>query len=249
MGDVGAVERYNTGLVPLLDKRKQVHTSVAEINVHQIGSVAPQQRVQRLILAAINNRRPPFDEFQPTVHKQVSAPLRNHFDVVKRKSLSILDFFGDDKSVHAAQRPYLPIDVQHLRLQKTRTITRYNPPAHNTAPSFARDAHLVHLKSLRKHSLRGPLFALPTPASMHQFLLLWLLKSELPAALGISLAALLDFPSHPANPFCWQPRTRRATISSDRRDQFPGADSANLRSDCVPRFRRHRARKSKRGSA
>src|SRR5262245_62370109 len=101
MCDVRAVERYNTRLVPLLDKRKQVHARMAEINVHQISSVAPQQRIQGLILTAINNRRPPLDEFQPTVNKQVGAPLRNHFDVVKRESLSILDFFGDDKSMHA----------------------------------------------------------------------------------------------------------------------------------------------------
>src|SRR5262249_36994278 len=52
---------------------------------------------------------------------------------------------------------------------------------------------LSTLKSLRKHFLRSPLFASPTPASSHRSLLLWLLKSELPGALGISLAALLDF--------------------------------------------------------
>src|SRR5262249_46538040 len=108
---------------------------------------------------------------------------------------------------------------------------------------------LSTLKSLRKHFLRSPLFASPTPASSHRSLLLWLLKSELPGALGISLAALLDFPSHRASPFCWQPQTRRATTGSDRTDQFPGADSANLRPDCVPRFRRHPPRKPKRGSA
>src|SRR5204863_3355506 len=43
MRDVRAVERYNAWLVPLLDKWKQVHAGMAEINVHQISSVAPQQ--------------------------------------------------------------------------------------------------------------------------------------------------------------------------------------------------------------
>ncbi len=41
--DVRAVERYNTRLVPLLDKREQMHARMAEINVHQISSVAAQQ--------------------------------------------------------------------------------------------------------------------------------------------------------------------------------------------------------------
>src|SRR5947208_6433550 len=138
-----------------------------------MSSVTPQQGVQRLVLAAINNRWPSFNEFQPTVHKQISASLRNHLDVVKRKSLSILDFFGDDKSVHTAQRLYLPVDVQHLGLQKTGAIARYNPPAHNTAPSFARDLRLVHIKSPRVQLRWGPLFVLPTPASRHRFPLLW----------------------------------------------------------------------------
>jgi len=43
MRDVGAMERYYARLVPLLDKRKQVHARMAEVNVHQISSVAAQQ--------------------------------------------------------------------------------------------------------------------------------------------------------------------------------------------------------------
>ena len=43
MRDVCAVERYNAGLVSLLDKRKEMHAGMAEINVHQISSVAAQQ--------------------------------------------------------------------------------------------------------------------------------------------------------------------------------------------------------------
>src|SRR5437660_12084808 len=35
--DVGAVERNYARLVPLLDKRQQMHASVTKINVHEIG--------------------------------------------------------------------------------------------------------------------------------------------------------------------------------------------------------------------
>src|SRR5262249_538084 len=107
-----------------------------------------------------------------------------------RKSLSILNLFGHHKSAHAAQRLYLTVDVQHLRLQKTRTITRYNPSAHNTAPSFARDARLVHMKSPQKLSVRSPLFLLPRPASRHPSLLPEPLMLEVSRALGIFSAAL-----------------------------------------------------------
>src|SRR5262249_42007825 len=111
-----------------------------------------------------------------------------------------------------------------------------------------RDAPLVHFKSPRRHSRQDPLFVLQTPASKHRFLLLWLPKLELSGALEIFFAALLDFLSHRANPSCLQLRTRRATTASDRRDQFPGAGSANLRPDCVPPSLRYPPRKQKRGN-
>ena len=39
VGDVGAMERYDAWLVPLLDERKQVHAGMAEINMHEVGAV------------------------------------------------------------------------------------------------------------------------------------------------------------------------------------------------------------------
>src|SRR5262249_5862127 len=97
-------------------------------------------------------------------------------------------------------------------------------------------------------SRRVPSYMLPTPASSHRFLPPWLLKPEVSAALGISLAALLNFPSRRANPSCLRPRTRLVTTKSDRRDRFPFEDSANLRLDYALRFRRYPPRKPKRGS-
>src|SRR5215471_4983614 len=39
MRDIGAMERYDTRFMPLLNKRKQVHASMAEINMHEISAV------------------------------------------------------------------------------------------------------------------------------------------------------------------------------------------------------------------
>src|SRR5262249_22074842 len=106
------------------------------------------------------------------MHKQVGAPLRNHFNIVERKSLCVLHLFGDNKCINTSERLDLPVNVQHLRLQKAGTITCYDPPAHNTAASFARDAGLVHLKLPRKRF--SPSSASPTLASGQEFLLPWL---------------------------------------------------------------------------
>src|SRR5919198_496370 len=109
------MKRHHAWLVPLLDKGQQVHASMAKINMHQVGAMPLQQRIKRLILAPIDNRRASLDEFQPAVHEQICAPLWYNFYIGKRKSLCILDLLGDNKGIDAAQCLYLPVNMQHLR--------------------------------------------------------------------------------------------------------------------------------------
>src|SRR5215469_17821984 len=99
-----------------------------------------EQRIKRLLLAPIDDGRAPLHEFQPTVHKQVCAPLWNNFDVGKRKSFWVLDLLCDNERVDGPQGFELPVNVQHLRLQKAGAVACYNSPAHKTAASLARDS-------------------------------------------------------------------------------------------------------------
>ena len=145
MGDVSAVKRDDAGLVPLLDKGEQVHAGVTKVNVHKIGAVTLQQRIECLVLAPVNDGRPSLHEFEPAVHQQICAPLWNDFDGIKRKTLGILHLFGDYEGINTSQCLYLPVNVQHLRLEKARAVTGYDSFAHNTAVSFTRDSRLVHL--------------------------------------------------------------------------------------------------------
>lgn len=138
------MKRYNARFVPLLDEWEQVDAGMAKINVHQVGAMPLQQRIKGLILASIDDGWPSLHEFQPAVHEQVCAPLWNNFYIGEWKSLCILHLFCDNKGIDAAQRFYLPVNVQHLWLQKARAIARYDPPAHKTAASLARDSGLVH---------------------------------------------------------------------------------------------------------
>src|SRR5204863_7537701 len=78
--------------------------------------------------------RAPFDKFQPAMYQQVCAPLGNNFNIRKWKPLGILDLFGDNEGIDAAQRFYLPVNVQHLRLEKAGAVARYNPSAHKQRP-------------------------------------------------------------------------------------------------------------------
>src|SRR5689334_9934453 len=128
------MKRDHAWLVPLLDKRKQVHTGMAKINMHEIGAMPFQQRVKRLIFPPVNNWRSTCHEFQPPMHEKACAALRNNLDVIKRKPLRILDLLGNNKGIYSAQRLYLPVDVQHLRLKKAGAIARYNPFPHTQRP-------------------------------------------------------------------------------------------------------------------
>src|SRR6266536_252798 len=107
---------------------------MSKVDMHQVGAMPFQQRIKRLILASIDNGRSSLHEFQPAVHEQVCAPLWNNFYIGKRKSLCILDLLRDDKGIDAAQRFHLPVNMQHLRLQKAGAIARYDPPTHKPRP-------------------------------------------------------------------------------------------------------------------
>ena len=66
--------------------------------------------------------------------KQVCAPLWNYLNICEWKALCILDLLRDDEGIDAAQRFYLPVNVQHLRLEKAGAVARYNPSAHKQRP-------------------------------------------------------------------------------------------------------------------
>src|SRR6266480_7678687 len=142
---------------------------MAKINMHKVRTVPLQQRVKRLILASINDWGPALHEFEPTVHQQVCPPLGNDFDIIKREPFRILNLLRDDEGVDTAQRFYLPVNVQHLQLQKAGAITGYHMSAHTTAASFVMDCVLVHLKLPPKRRLCRSSLSLLTFLLRHRF--------------------------------------------------------------------------------
>src|SRR6266853_597993 len=138
------MERDHAWFVPFLDERKQVHASVTKINMHQINAAPRQKRSQHLVLSSIYHRRSPFNELEPSVAQKIHPLLGNNFDIGKRKPIGVLQLLCHDKGVNPTQRFYLPINVQHLWLEKARAIARYDSFTHTRAPSVAGDGSLVH---------------------------------------------------------------------------------------------------------
>src|SRR5205814_6756373 len=134
---IGAMERYHARFIPLFDKRKQVHPRMAEVNVHEIGATPFQERSQELIFSPVNNGRTPLHEFKPSVTQKIHALLWNNFDIRKRETFCVLQLLGHDKGLDPPQPFYLPIDVQHLRLEKARAITCYNSLGHKEVLSLS----------------------------------------------------------------------------------------------------------------
>src|ERR1043166_3635071 len=125
--DVRTVKRDHARLVPLLDERKQVHTRVAKINVHDIGPAPFQKRGEHLVFAAINNRRLAFDEFEVAVPQQVHPRLWDDFDLTEGKTLRVLNLLCDDKGAHTAQRFDLAVNRSEERRVGKECRSRWSP--------------------------------------------------------------------------------------------------------------------------
>src|SRR5205814_10065869 len=124
------MERDHARFIPFFDERKQVHASVAKINMHQISAAPRQERSQHPVFSSIDLRRTPFNELEPSVAQKIHPLLWNNFDIGKRKPLCVLQLLGHNESVNPTQRFYLPVNVQHFRLEKARAIARYDSFTH-----------------------------------------------------------------------------------------------------------------------
>ena len=109
---------------------------MAKVNVHEIRAAPFQNRSEILILPAIDDGRFALHKFQPAMMEQIQLPFGNQLNVRKGEPLWILHLFGHDECAHAPQRSDLPVNVQHLRLEKVRAVTRNHPFSHDSASVF-----------------------------------------------------------------------------------------------------------------
>jgi hypothetical protein len=101
--------------------------------MHQVGATPFQEPGEHLIFAAVKDRRLLFDELKPAMAQRVGVRLRDQLDIVEREQLAVLERLGHHESVVLVEGADLPVDMQHLRLQKGRAVTGYNSFGHGEA--------------------------------------------------------------------------------------------------------------------
>ena len=122
------VKRHHTRLRPSLQKRQQMHPRMPEVNMHQIHLPPLQQSRQHPILAPIHNRRLLLHILQPEPPHKMTPHLRQHLHPSLRhwKQFLTLTLLRHHHRLPTPQPRDLPINMQHLRLQKGRAVRSYS---------------------------------------------------------------------------------------------------------------------------
>ncbi len=120
--DVGAVERNNGRVSPVQDERQEMDRDVPEINVQQLrfGVVQYALELQDLAVGNLPGRCAQFSK--PKAAQEMRRRFSDDKDRVERKPLCLFALLGDDHRPKPLQRGYLPVNVQHLRLEKRRAV-------------------------------------------------------------------------------------------------------------------------------
>jgi hypothetical protein len=100
---IRTVERNDARFIPALNEGEQVNPSVAEINMHQIGTAPSEQIGEQLVFTAINDRWLALHEFQPAMAEQILAGRRDKLDILKRKPVGVLHLLRHDEGLHIPQ--------------------------------------------------------------------------------------------------------------------------------------------------
>ena len=119
---VRAMERNHRRRSPVQDERQEMDRDVPEINVEQLRLIFLEQMLDLQDLAVRNlpgrfSHRP-----KPEPPQEMRRRFSDDKDRFKRKPLRLLALLRDDHRPKPLQRGYLPVNVQHLRLEKRRAI-------------------------------------------------------------------------------------------------------------------------------
>jgi hypothetical protein len=95
-----------------------VNPGVPEINVHQICLPALKQLSKDTVFTTIDNRRLILYILEPNATDEIFLGSRCDFNVGKGESFLAFALFADSECLKRRQSRHLPVDMQHLRLQK-----------------------------------------------------------------------------------------------------------------------------------
>ena len=122
--DVGAVKRDDARPRPAQNQRQQMDGDMPEINVEQLRIVAIENCPQLLLFTARDLPRRVLKLLEPEPAQEMSWRFADNLNGRKWESRRLLTFLRDHDWTEPLQRRDLPVDVQHLRLEECRAVTR-----------------------------------------------------------------------------------------------------------------------------
>ena len=143
------------GLRPTQDQRQQMDSDMPEINVEQLRIVAIENCPQLLLFTARNLPRRFSKLLEPEPAQEMSWRFADDFHGRKWESRRLLTFLRDHDRAKPLQRRNLPVDVQHLRLEKCRAVTRCDRSLRRHVGTLFRFRQKTKLKNLMPRHFPG----------------------------------------------------------------------------------------------
>jgi hypothetical protein len=112
------VKGNNTGTIPAFNHRKQMDTGVPEVDVHQVGIAPDQDPPDQIEFATVDERRRTREIFQTAPFQRADTRFIEKLDIRERIPAGVLAEPGDNKGANTLKRSDLPVNVEHLRLEK-----------------------------------------------------------------------------------------------------------------------------------
>ncbi len=118
------MKRNHSGFRPGPNQRQKMDRDVTEKNVQKLRAFPVQNRGDRPYFP---HRQLPglvANLPKPEAPQKMSGRFLDNLDFLERKLFRILPFLRDHDRLHALETGDLPIDVQHLRLEKGCAVKR-----------------------------------------------------------------------------------------------------------------------------
>ena len=121
--NISAVKRNDRRVFPCANQWQEVDSDLAKVNVQEasVGSTQEAQQGTQLCIRNLPWRVADLPEPKPP--QEMCCRLGKNLDRLKWEALGLLAFLCDDHWSASFQGGDLPINMQHLRLQKRRAIT------------------------------------------------------------------------------------------------------------------------------
>src|SRR5262249_8338897 len=122
--NIRSVKRHYCPLWPMANQRPQQHSDMAEIDMQQLRVAFSERALNFTNFAPRNLPWLINDLFEPDASQKMPRRLFEHSKILNPKTLFGFQFLRNRHRPASPERLDLPVDVQHLRFQKSRAVRR-----------------------------------------------------------------------------------------------------------------------------